>query len=228
MSKYEVGQKFTIELAEKFKGSDGHTLYRVEPFASMVLDKNGLDKLTPANDSYNAYQDGYEEGYVIGYGKGKDEAYKNPVPTQDAYNNGARDMYMAMLWSARNTNADTPKLWAVDVNNHSYHDIIKTYKDIAGDKIINGLKKYLQKNLIEIGCEVRIDYPSGTQYGVVTNICESVGIEYISVLMQNGDNEYFKMDKVGDSIFKTGKMYKIDEILSELNKRDETNETNNR
>lgn len=47
----------------------------------------------------------YGKGYKAGYVDGKDEVYKNPVPTQDAYNDGLRDAWecarkiVTMDWS---------------------------------------------------------------------------------------------------------------------------------
>ena len=51
MSKYEVNDKFIIEIAEvcttdrRKSTEEGHTLYRVKGFNSLVFDNNGLDKL---------------------------------------------------------------------------------------------------------------------------------------------------------------------------------------
>lgn len=51
MSKYEVNDKFIIEIAEvcttdrRKSTEEGHTLYRVKGFNSLVFDDNGLDKL---------------------------------------------------------------------------------------------------------------------------------------------------------------------------------------
>ena len=51
MSKYEVNDKFIIEIAEvcttdrRKSTEEGHTLYRVKGFNSLVFDDNGLNKL---------------------------------------------------------------------------------------------------------------------------------------------------------------------------------------
>jgi len=42
------------------------------------------------------YDKAYENGYQQGYINGKNEAYKSPVPVQDAYNNGLHDAWECM------------------------------------------------------------------------------------------------------------------------------------
>lgn len=63
MSKYKVGDKFIIEIAEVyenalsgiygFKATTSEPLYRVKGFNSLVFDKNGLDKLEEIEDKKN-------------------------------------------------------------------------------------------------------------------------------------------------------------------------------
>ena len=63
MSKYKVGDKFIIEIAEvyenelsgiySFKATTSEPLYRVKGFNSLVFDKNGLDKLEEIEDKKN-------------------------------------------------------------------------------------------------------------------------------------------------------------------------------
>ena len=55
MSKYKVGDKFIIEIAEVyenelsgidvFEAATSEPLYRIKGFNSLVFDKNGLDKI---------------------------------------------------------------------------------------------------------------------------------------------------------------------------------------
>lgn len=47
MSKYEVGDKFIIEIDKKYITRDGNVLYKVFGFNSLVFDDNGLNKLIP-------------------------------------------------------------------------------------------------------------------------------------------------------------------------------------
>lgn len=63
MSKYKVGDKFIIEIAEVyenvlsriygFKATTSEPLYRIKGFNSLVFDKNGLDKLEEIEDKKN-------------------------------------------------------------------------------------------------------------------------------------------------------------------------------
>ena len=63
MSKYKVGDKFIIEIAEvyenvlsgidAFEAAISEPLYRIKGFNSLVFDKNGLDKLEEIEDKKN-------------------------------------------------------------------------------------------------------------------------------------------------------------------------------
>lgn len=63
MSKYKVGDKFIIEIAEVyenvlsgvdvFEAATSEPLYRIKGFNSLVFDKNGLDKLEEISDKNN-------------------------------------------------------------------------------------------------------------------------------------------------------------------------------
>ena len=63
MSKYKVGDKFIIEIAEVyenvlsgidvFEAATSEPLYRIKGFNSLVFDKNGLDKLEEIEDKKN-------------------------------------------------------------------------------------------------------------------------------------------------------------------------------
>lgn len=223
MSRYHAGDKFVITVAEVFEGSN--TLYRIKGFNTCIFDAKGLDKLDALREEDTEsflqakYNEGWNDGYRAGYARGKDEAYKSPAPTQDAYNAGVRDMYIAMLssariWSGRNKDI---KEWIINTNNKTPRDIVEKYKNLNCS-----IEDYLKKYLIEVGCEVRINRLFlEPQYGIVTKIYKKLGKEYMVVLMQDGDFEEFEMDEIEDDIFKTEKMYKIDEILDELNNNKE-------
>ena len=61
MSKYKVGDKFIIEIAEVyenvlsgidvFEATTSEPLYKIKGFNSLVFDKNGLDKLEKSKNS---------------------------------------------------------------------------------------------------------------------------------------------------------------------------------
>ena len=63
MSKYKVGDKFIIEIAEVyenvlsgvdvFEATTSEPLYRIKGFNSLVFDKNGLDRLEKIADKKN-------------------------------------------------------------------------------------------------------------------------------------------------------------------------------
>ena len=73
MSKYKVGDKFIIEIAEVyenvlsgidvFEAATSEPLYRIKGFNSLVFDKNGLDKLEKSKESLPIpYSEAYETG----------------------------------------------------------------------------------------------------------------------------------------------------------------------
>lgn len=52
MSKYNVGDKFEIEIGEVFKGAEsGNDKYRIKGFDSLVFDDNGLKRMTRVTNS---------------------------------------------------------------------------------------------------------------------------------------------------------------------------------
>ena len=73
MSKYKVGDKFIIEIAEvyenvlngvdAFEAATSEPLYRIKGFNSLVFDKNGLDKLEKLKESLPIpYSEAYKKG----------------------------------------------------------------------------------------------------------------------------------------------------------------------
>lgn len=58
MSKYNVGDKFEIEIEEILTGECGSTLYRIKGFKSLVIDDYGLGKLENIREN--------EENFEIG------------------------------------------------------------------------------------------------------------------------------------------------------------------
>lgn len=45
MSKYKVGDKFEIEIAQVIESVGGNTLYRIKGFNALIFDDHGLNKL---------------------------------------------------------------------------------------------------------------------------------------------------------------------------------------
>ena len=73
MSKYKVGDKFIIEIAEVyenvlsdvdvFEAATSEPLYRIKGFNSLVFDKNGLNKLEKLKKPFSVpYSESYEKG----------------------------------------------------------------------------------------------------------------------------------------------------------------------
>ena len=73
MSKYKVGDKFIIEIAEvyenvlsgidAFEVATSEPLYRIKGFNSLVFDKNGLDKIEKIKPTLSVpYSEAYEKG----------------------------------------------------------------------------------------------------------------------------------------------------------------------
>lgn len=59
MSKYDVGDKFIIEIAEEVRDN----LYRIRGFNSLVFDDNGLKKLKRVKDQQKTIKDDFLEKY---------------------------------------------------------------------------------------------------------------------------------------------------------------------
>ena len=64
MSKYKVGDKFIIEIADVFEAATSEPLYKIKGFNSLVFDKNGLDKLEEIADK-NITSDNIRVGDVV-------------------------------------------------------------------------------------------------------------------------------------------------------------------
>lgn len=120
----------------------------------------------------------YDKGYKAGYVDGKDEAYKNPVPTQDAYNDGLRDAWecarkiVTMDWSimddkcgidfkyycftAYSASEAIAKIKEYEEQQKQADDEIK-----VGDEVIGGRKKKGYVTRIDSDC-VYVIYHDGT------------------------------------------------------------------
>ena len=223
MSKYHAGDKFVITVAEVFEGSN--TLYRIKGFNTCIFDAKGLDKLDALREEDTEsflqakYNEGWNDGYRAGCAREKEETY----PKEDKHLNlkDLEDMYSAMIWAAKLNHFDSIE-WAKRMDELTPEYILYSYKTGLTESITNikGIKEYLQENLIEIGTEVRVDYPTESRYGVITKIYTDINNnEHINVLMEDGEIEDFKMFEVGKLIHKTGKIYRIAEILEELKAR---------
>ena len=81
MSKYKVGDKFIIEIAEVyenilsgvdvFEAATSEPLYKIKGFNSLVFDKNGLDRLEEVADKKNFIApDNIRVGDVVTVGDG--------------------------------------------------------------------------------------------------------------------------------------------------------------
>ena len=179
MSKHNIGEKFIIEIAECSKGAEsGNDIYRIKGFDTLTVNDKALKKLEAYTEKYDSYQDGYDEGHLVGYDK------------------GISDMYKAMIWSAIHNDSsarDWGKKMKEDVRPVF---LLGAYKNAVYEK--KDIDKYLEKNLIEVGDEVRINHPTEIQRGIVTRIYTNWGTEYVSVLREDGGTEDFDIvDVVG-------------------------------
>lgn len=95
MSKFNVGDKFEIEIAEVFKGAEsGNDKYRIKGFDNLVFDDKGLEKLTRTfeNTQY------YKYIYSVKYDNGK---WFDPVLDYEVPIMGSDD---GNFWSERYVN----------------------------------------------------------------------------------------------------------------------------
>lgn len=73
MNKYEVGNRFIIEIGEAVNlSTNPDTLYKIKGFNSLVFDNNGLDKLKPLESCFVPESKSSEEIY----NEGMDEAWE--------------------------------------------------------------------------------------------------------------------------------------------------------
>lgn len=180
-----------------------------------MKDYNVLDDIV--STTQNLHRDIFDKGYDQGYKDGKDEAYKSPVPTQDAYQQGLDD-----AWECAKKIALNLCDGGIDVSILSRifgvsGDVpFKILKNFSAQEAIGKIKEYEEKTKqvygeINVGDEV-ITNVTGYK-GVVVGVSSS---GRLSVLF----NEY-DFPQIEDGIYrKTGRHYDgIEEILKAM--RDE-------
>lgn len=108
----------------------------------------------------------YDKGYKAGYVDGKDEAYKNPVPTQDAYNDGLRDAWeCARKIAIINNGISDEQLTEI----FGTDDTLKIFDQFSASEAIAKIKEYKEKQKqFAVGDEVYSD--AFDDKGIITYI----------------------------------------------------------
>lgn len=149
----------------------------------------------------------FDKGYKQGYTDGKDEAYKNPVPTQDAYQRGLDDAWEAAR-IIYGMNKDTRLVTTAFVH---YETVFDNY---SASEAIAKIKEYEEKQTddeIRVGDEVYIktDGCKGIVWGIEDVDFENFG-EY---LVFGGTSTMYH----GEHLEKTGRHFdQIEEVLKQM------------
>jgi len=137
-----------------------------------MKDYNVLDNLV--STTQNLHRDIFDKGYDQGYKDGKDEAYKSPVPTQDAYQQGVDDAWECAKKIALNIcdgGIDVGILSRIfGVSGDVPFGILKNF---SAQEAIGKIKEYEEKQSdceIEVGDEVSIK--NTNDFVVVSRILE--------------------------------------------------------
>lgn len=162
-----------------------------------------------------------EQAYQRGYKVGKDEAYKSPLLTKDAYMQGLNDAWNAMQKFYEMSNADMESIGLpvndmVSPHSNIYYILQNISVNEAFDLIraYEGQKKQKEDSEIRVGDEVTDG--NGIKGVVVGAFRNSFGVEYISVL---GTGEDFEVPQVmpREDYKKTGRHFpEIAEVLKKL------------
>lgn len=188
MSKYEVNDKFIIEIAEvcttdrRKSTEEEHTLYRAKGFNSLVFDDNGLDKLQKCEELSN---DSKEMLEMKVYSKGLNDVWEFVRKTGTVEN---REEAMKII-----------DFFGVE----NYRDI---YRNFTPQEALAKLEAYEKK--IEVGDVVRLK-GSDKEY-VVTTIDEDRCNEIYCGVSKDG--RWFSQCNVE----KTGKHIDIQSVLSQI------------
>lgn len=153
----------------------------------------------------------YDKGYKAGYVDGKDEAYKNPVPTQDAYNNGLHDAWECVKKIDDMSLEDLRPILSTD-------DIGWIAKTFSAAEVISRIKEYEEKQKqFAVGDEVYSD--AFDDKGIITYITADK-VSCVCIICSGST-----MMKVGTiSLHKTGRHFpQIAEVLDQM-KEDEQDE----
>lgn len=203
MSKYNVGDKFIIEIGEIFTGDCSirnrlEERYAIKGFNALMFDNNGLDRLQRYDG--NTYLDGVQAGLESldcsvrnAYEKGLSDAWELARKISLHVTDGGVDMSPSELRT----------VFDIEPMVDPTYCILRDYK---AEEVINRLKCY-KDNKIEVGDIVFND--DTMEEGVVTHV---------------GDGEIFMLYSDGSCgraegrLTKTGKKCDIGDFLAEIGK----------
>ena len=162
-------------------------------------------------NDYDTLADLLDKVWMRGYNEGKDEAYKSPVPTQDAYNNGARDAWECVKSIILEYYGLRESIFDGD---GSVISILKKYSPLEAIERVNKYKEkqeFIEK-VLRPGDEVYLFDENYTR--VVTSVfLDSVGDLKAVQISKNGK---YCVDKVS-VLKKTGRHFDaIEEVLEQM------------
>lgn len=187
MSRYKVGDKFIIEIAEVyenvlsdvdvFEATTSEPLYRIKGFNSLVFDKNGLDKLEKLKESL-------------------------PIPYSEAYKKGMNDTWDIARELCKTGYSEFTEMFDDETVEH----VIKNFTPLEIKEKIESFKKE-----IKVGDVVTVGG------GDITFICtkDNSNGDYTKCHLVAGDGSVYEdCDKFDCQ--KTGKSIDIGKILKEI------------
>ena len=158
MSKYKVGDKFVIEISEKYTNDaddfviEDELLYRVKGFKSLVFDSYGLDKLQKYEDT------DYVEGVRAGLNSFDCEVKK-------AYYKGLQDAWeLARKIADISTTKERADMFGYCCDGITITDILRDY---TPQQVLAKIKDYEESKAIKVGDVVYAD-DEPDSFGVVT------------------------------------------------------------
>ena len=151
-----------------------------------------------------------EKAYQYGYEKGKDEAYKNPVPTQDAYMRGLNDAWEASkyIFTMDEEEAEKSGFDQIDYYNTTASEAIEKLRAYEA-------QKQKEEEEIKVGDEVILNAKSsyGQNKKAVIIALDDDSYPY-HVMIDNGYTEWIRRDFI---YRKTGQNFpQIVEVLKKL------------
>lgn len=95
-----------------------------------------------------------EQAYQRGYNAGKNEAYKNPVPTQDAYMQGLNDAWEA---ARKIASYDIPlDIFELDNGKGGFSSPLNSYETMKASEVIERINAYEERKKQEENEEIKV------------------------------------------------------------------------
>ena len=147
MSKYNVGDKFTIEIKELINGSNDKMLYKSDCY-SIIFSEEQLDKL----QKYEEVQIPYSEAYNKGLEDGRNDAWKLANKIADTL-----------------TTSERARIFNYVVGGITVVDILR---DFAPQEALAKLEAYEKANEIKVGDVVTVCGEKGIVVGYLCGLEE--------------------------------------------------------